>query len=130
MALLEQFLRAQLDPATNGKGRPIYEYRLLVRSLESGVLALEVNPVGFESDKLICGVEQSSLLDEAATAQLVKDRADAAAALAAEVQAARDAEAAQKEADARYAEEVIAYGAALAQTRLGGAQPTEPKPPA
>lgn len=128
MAILESFIRHQLDAANNGKGRIVNEYRLLVRVLENDVLALELAPVGFESEVVVFGIAQATALDPVELTQLIADRAGEATRLLAQVQSARDAEAAQKIVDAKMAEDLVAADVATRQMMLGGKPVVVPGP--
>jgi hypothetical protein len=126
MALLESFLRSQLDGATNGKGRPVQEYRLRVETLQNGVLALQLFPIGFESEVLVLGVEHAAPLGPEALAQLIVDKAAAAAKYDKDVQDANTARLAQETAAAAEAEELVAADVATRQAKLGGKDPAAP----
>lgn len=128
MAILESFIRAQLDAVNNGKGRIVNEYRLHVRVLENDVLALELAPIGFESEVVVFGIGQATVLGPTELTQLVSDRAAEATRLTAQVQAQRDAEAAQKVLDAKAAEDLVAEDVAAHQARLGGKPVVAPAP--
>lgn len=53
---LEEILRANLAHETNGKGRPVGEYRLRVEELADGVLGLHVHAEGFPNEEFAFGV--------------------------------------------------------------------------
>lgn len=76
MKVVEEFIRANLDPKTNGAGRPLTEYTLRVEVvLPDGVLGLHLVPVGFEARELVVGIIGSTLTSSDALEAAVKDLA-------------------------------------------------------